>query len=276
MDVEQSNASADSSASVEANQPPLMQERRAKRKYRKRKKKRLPSQPKNPLAAAASSVGESGGLLDSLKNLLPGASHPEPSQSPEKSTGGKTGSNLSPEAEARLDSIPDVIGGAAASPEAVRISESSDSADIAALLDAVAFEEEDVRETVEEFFDFLAERFRSEHWRLTERQSRMLGRPAAQLANAIWAKLKLRIPDILARWCDSTPGATAFLMAAGIVVVPKVMTQVRLSRGKGRTADRPQPQPRAGEPEPRKSAAPHATGPSIGPVPMASGKIGGT
>jgi hypothetical protein len=58
----------------------------------------------------------------------------------------------------------------------------------------------------------------------------MLGRPAAQMANAMWVKLQQYVPDILGRWCESTPGATALLMACGIVVGPKIATQVKLSR----------------------------------------------
>jgi hypothetical protein len=101
-------------------------------------------------------------------------------------------------------------------------------------MDAVAFEEQDVRDMTEEFFAWLAVRFDSDHWQLKERQSRILCRPLTQVLNSLWVKLRERLPDIIAQWCESTPGATALLMAAGIVIVPKVMTQVRLSREKSR------------------------------------------
>jgi hypothetical protein len=94
----------------------------------------------------------------------------------------------------------------------------------------VAFEPQDVQDVLCEFFDWCAERFQSEHWSLTERQARMLGRPTAQLLNSLWVKLQGVLPDILARWCETTPGATAFILAAGIVVVPKVTTQIGISR----------------------------------------------
>lgn len=101
---------------------------------------------------------------------------------------------------------------------------------IAALMAQVAFEEQDVKDTIGEFFDWMSERFKSDHWKLTDRQSRMLGRPSTQLLNSIWAKLQDYLPDILARWCETTPGATAFILACGIVVVPKVKKQYTISR----------------------------------------------
>jgi hypothetical protein len=184
---------------------------------------------------------------------------------------------LPADAEQRLDAIPDHIGDAAA--DEPRITEAAQEGDetretIASLLDAVAFEEQDVQETLEEFFDFLAERFQSDHWSLTERQSRILGRPTAQLANAIWVKLKLRIPDILARWCESTPGATAFLMAAGIVIVPKVTKQIHISRARKRSPA-PASSGKAGDAaaQPRRSAAPRPTGEHVNGVPVMSGVV---
>jgi hypothetical protein len=83
---------------------------------------------------------------------------------------------------------------------------------------------------LEELFEYLAERFDSDHWKLTERQGRMLGKPAAILANSLWQKLCVYLPDILGNWVRNTPGAAAFLMTAGIVIGPKVMQQARLNR----------------------------------------------
>lgn len=117
---------------------------------------------------------------------------------------------------------------------------------VAALMAQVAFEPQDVQDTICEFFEWLAERFDSDHWKLSDRQARMLGKPSAILANAMWTKLTALLPDIIGQWCESTPGATAFLFAFGIVVVPKVKKQFTLSRQRARERAqtvRPMPRP---------------------------------
>lgn len=116
---------------------------------------------------------------------------------------------------------------------------------IASLMAQVAFEEQDVRDQLEELFEWLSERFQAEHWKLTERQSRMLGRPTAQMLTSIWAKLCTMLPDIIARWCESTPGAAAFIAACGIVIVPKAMKQVTISRQRKTEARNKVPKPHA-------------------------------
>ena len=98
----------------------------------------------------------------------------------------------------------------------------------------MAFEPQDVQDTICEFFEWMAERFDSDHWKLSERQARMLGKPSAILADAMWRKLTALLPDIIGQWCESTPGATAFLFAFGIVVVPKVKKQFTISRERAR------------------------------------------
>jgi len=138
-----------------------------------------------------------------------------------------------------LSAVPESIGATEqpGGPERLTIHEVGPSSDdpIASLMAQVAFEEQDVRDTLEEFFDWLSERYKSDHWKLTERQSRMLGRPASQMMNAVWVKLQTYLPDIIGKWCETTPGATAFILACGLVVVPKVTTQIKLSREKKRT-----------------------------------------
>lgn len=140
---------------------------------------------------------------------------------------------LSPEAEELLRGVPQFIG------EAVdeQVEPGASSADVqhiddpmAALMAQVAFEEQEVKDYLCEFFDRLSDRFDSDHWMLTDRQANLLAKPSAMMANALWAKLMAIMPDILGRWCESTPGASAFLLAVGIVVVPKVTVQVKLSR----------------------------------------------
>lgn len=121
------------------------------------------------------------------------------------------------------------------------------------LASAITFEEQDVRELLEEGFAWLAEKFESEHWRLTERQSRMIGRPGAQLASSLWMKVCQFLPEWLMRAAETTPGLAGFVLASGIVVGPKVMRQMALSKTrKVRDAGQVQQpvQPRAAGPTP--------------------------
>lgn len=144
----------------------------------------------------------------------------------------RPGEPLNEEAENILRGVPDFItdDGDGAKVESDSGGEEIEEDPIAALMVQITFEPQDVQDTLCEFFDWLAERFQSDHWRLTERQARMLGKPTTQLMVAMWSKLLTRLPDILAEWCASTPGAAAFLLAAGIVVVPKVKKQFTISR----------------------------------------------
>jgi hypothetical protein len=154
-----------------------------------------------------------------------------------------------------LASVPDVIGDDPADAGSGALGASETDEAIAALMAQVAFEPQDVQDVVAETFDWLAERFRSDHWKLSERQARMLGRPTAQLLNSLWAKLSNYIPDILARWCEDTPGATAFLLACGMVVGPKVMQQMSISRARSLDKSRPLPgTPQGPKPEPQRVA----------------------
>lgn len=205
-------------------------------------------------------------VLDAVKNIFVNESQPnEPNNSTPRNDGGTIGSELPGDLRAKLDAIPDMIGDSEPDAPAPRaVIDSGDAAAVVssvAMLEMVVFEEGDVREVLEETFSFLAGRFGSEHWLLTERQSRMLGRPATVLANAVWDKLKVRLPDILGRWCETTPGAAAFLLAAGIVITPKVITQVRLSRSAKQTPRQPEPSAESApvhrSPRPAPAPGPH-------------------
>jgi len=111
----------------------------------------------------------------------------------------------------------------------------------------INFDPVKVQRVLEEIFDWLAERFDSAHWKLTERQADMLGEPTAQLLTGVWQKLSLYLPDVL----TVTPGATAFLFACTFVVGPKLAQQMAITRSRRQGAAQPQ----------RKSASP-------GPVPV--------
>jgi hypothetical protein len=174
---------------------------------------------------------EKPSLFASLKSAFPPKVEANPqSKSMDSGNGSDAPSSekLPAETEAQLSKVPDVIGDDAGkgSGEAELTSD-----DVRSLIESVGdFEEEDVKAVLEETFDWLSEYFGSTHWKLTERQMRIMGRPTTRMVNALWEKLKEILPDILGKWLQSVPGAAAFLMAAGIVVVPKVKRQYTLSQ----------------------------------------------
>jgi hypothetical protein len=170
-----------------------------------------------------------------LGEVIPFSAGSAPSSTPTFEPG--PGDPLTPEQEHILADVPQFIGDAPATAAPGDQGEPGGGGEddaIAALMAQVAFEPQDVQDTICEFFEWLAERFQSHHWKLSDRQARMLGKPSAILANAMWSKLSALLPDIIGQWCESTPGATAFLFAFGIVVVPKVKKQFSLSRERAR------------------------------------------
>lgn len=222
------------------------------------RKKRQPKPAGNlpePIDVAAARVAEKQpekpeGLLSEIGSLFNGADSPgAQEQSAAPSANSSTGSipdSLPPESERILAGVPETIGAEPDDPGAPADVPINDDP-IAALMAQVAFEPQDVQDVLAEFFDWMAERFASDHWKLTERQARMLGRPAAQMLNALWVRLQQYIPDILGRWCEETPGAMAFIVACGIVVAPKITRQVQISRERAKAKplvqDKPQPKP---------------------------------
>lgn len=191
-------------------------------------------------------------------------------------SGAAPGEPLPPNVQAELNRIPDVIReeGQPGQPGHSDVGQGSGGApeatigpgDIRGLMESVAFEEQDIRDLLEEAFEWLAERFHSDHWKLTDRQGRMLGKPTAVLANSMWQRLCVYLPEILGAWVQNTPGAAAFLMAAGIVIGPKVMQQARLNRA-GRVIPA---KPQAASKQP---AAPPQSTAHIGGIPVATGKV---
>lgn len=118
----------------------------------------------------------------------------------------------------------------------------SDGATVAAMLPEIQFDSQDVQDVLEEAFHWLADRFDSAHWELTEKQARMLGRPTAQLLSTLYQ----RLPEFLTRWCDATPGLAGLCVSGAIVVGPKIARQVALSRERKKLPvanRRPQPAP---------------------------------
>jgi hypothetical protein len=143
----------------------------------------------------------------------------------------KPGEPLNADAERILAAVPEKIDAETGEDAAEPPFGESESADILSdLMPKIDFDSREVQDVLEEAFDWMAERFDSAHWKLTERQSRMLGKPTAQLLGSLYAKLSNYLPEILSRWCDSTPGAMAFILASAVVVAPKVAQQVVVSR----------------------------------------------
>ncbi len=203
--------------------------RRKSQKPRQREPRNLPA-PVDLTPSASPEPAQPVTLASRVANLFSTQAAAPATQSESSSATYGDGEPLSAESQNLLASVPDSIGGTSEPGEADGASLPDPQDPIAALMAQVAFEEQDVKDTLGELFDWLAERFESDHWRLTDRQTRMLGRPAAQMLNSVWAKLQVYIPDILGKWCEDTPGATALLMACGIVIVPKVAKQVAISR----------------------------------------------
>lgn len=145
------------------------------------------------------------------------------------------GEPLPAESERLVEDIPTAVGetGGAVGRQPTGVSgipAAESPIDSAFLQGLISFDAEDVRGVLEEGFDFLAERFDSEHWKLTERQSRMLGRPTTELLTSIWTKLSLLLPDQLAQWCTAMPGLAGFVLTSSIVVGPKIAQQLAVSR----------------------------------------------
>ena len=236
------------------------------------RKQRQPRQPKpsanlpEPIEVTAAQPKQSppakpaDGLLNSLSNLFTIPQKAEPEYlSLDASQTFSTSEALPAESERVLASVPEIIGGEADDPGGPADVQELDP--VAALMAQVAFEPQDVQDILVEMFDWLGERFQSDHWKLNERQARMLGTPAALMLNSIWARLQDYIPDLIAKWCMETPGASKFILACGLVIGPKIAKQITISRERKRLALSPQGH---GEKKPGPVAAPR--GP-VTPVP---------
>lgn len=131
-----------------------------------------------------------------------------------------------------------------------------DPAEVAEGLARISFDEAYVRDVIEEAYAWAADKFESEHWLLSERQSRMLGGPTTQLLGSVWMHAQRLIPEILARWANSTPGLMDFVLVFGLVTGPKVAKQFAVSRQRRRRPQRP------GAPVP----VPPRSGGPVGPI----------
>lgn len=124
------------------------------------------------------------------------------------------------------------------------------------MIPAITFNPAKVRAYLEEGFDWLAEKFDSGHWRLTEKQADMLAEPTAELLGGVWTKVAEYLPELL----TSTPGATAFVFACAFVLGPKIGQQVAISRQK-KTAQAPR-----ASVAPIREQRPYPQGAPVGPI----------
>lgn len=228
----------------------------AKKRAKKKAKKRKPAGAKTKPLPPPVEMPSQPGLR--IHEVIPSQAD-SGQHSGISSTEPRPGQPLSPESEHILHEMPGSIGaqpaGQVEPPIGIADAESvAAAAMLSELASAITFEEQDVRELLEMGFGWMAEKFESDHWRLSERQSKIIGRPAAQLATSLWVKVCQFLPEWLMRAAETTPGLAGFVLGSGIVVGPKVMQQMRISKTrKVRDAGqvRPAPaQPRAAGPTP--------------------------
>lgn len=182
--------------------------------------KSAPLPPPVPVEAAAPPSSDPFNLEAEFQS---GAASADFSASSSTSTEPRPGEPLTAEAEAQLADLP-AIGGEADDPGGPADVPGADPA----LIKPIAFNEAKVRKYLVETFDWLADRFDSEHWCLTDNQAEMLAGPTAELLGGVWTKISVILPDALANF----PGATAFLVAFSFVVVPKAAQQMAISRAR--------------------------------------------
>jgi hypothetical protein len=237
-------------------------EKRAK----KRKKKRSVRKPAGPRplpaplpVAGAESTSRPNGQMNLDGIFPPNAAGSSAQFDPSSNlTEPKPGEELPPESEALLGEIEGAGTGEAGSSAA---ESAGDVEVLGAMMPDIAFDEQDVRAVLEESFAWLAEKFDSGHWNLTERQSRMLGKPTAELLSGLYMRIREFLPGVLLDWCDATPGLMGVLIAGSIVIVPKVKTQVQLSMQKKRQPKRVTQMPRTSPMPPGPVSGPAQVGP---------------
>lgn len=210
-------------------------------------------------------------LSSLVKNLSPQAEPEKPAEaeSSASSSADSTSTSLpAPLDTAALNSVPAVVSDPQAGAE-VGEGETISAGEIREMLDDLGdFLEPDVKDVLEEAFDFLAEHFKSDHWKLSERQQRMLARPITRLLNHLWAKLKERIPEKLASLAETTPGVAGLIFAVPVVIAPKVMKQVKLNRER-----KQKPEPSESEPEARRPSPVVEMPPNMPPQATGAGTL---
>lgn len=168
-------------------------------------------------------------------------------------------SSISAEQVAELASVPDTIGGEAAAPgeAAAAAPGAGELGEMVEFLQSMGIDEDDMQEWLSEGCDFLSEKFDSAHWKLTDRQGRMLAKPYTACANKIWIKLLDWLPDFLSNLAKSSPEAAAMVISSAVVFGPKVAKQFVLSRSRKELPKKPaedKPQQVKEVPKPKPAA----------------------
>lgn len=222
-----------------------------KRKNKKRRLQVVKQKPLPPPVEINQPNPDPMGLAATFQPNAPGSDRRSASSSISEP---KPGQPLTQEQEQILGEAFDEIGVEQPAPGAQELPPGTMPGSAAAeMLPEITFDVDQVEDVLGEAFHWIAERFDSAHWELTEKQSRMLGRPTAQLCSTLYS----RLPEFLLRWCDATPGLAGIVVAGAIVVGPKVAQQVAISRER-RKAPKPNARPHE---VPRKTQA----GP-VGPI----------
>jgi hypothetical protein len=177
----------------------------------------------------------------------------------------KPGQPLSPDAERILADVPENVSDSAGADrepdfnsDGTRIDEPRGEIRV--------FNEQFIADSLEEAFAFASHYFESDHWLLSETQSRMLSGPSKQLLDSLWTHINRMLPLWLARWSESTPGLIDCVFAFSIVLGAKIAQQVKVSRDRrAHVAPSKPAQPHA---VPNRRAATQAVGPIQSPPPM--------
>jgi hypothetical protein len=88
-----------------------------------------------------------------------------------------------------------------------------------ATVEQFTFKPEDIQEGIAAIFDWMGKHV-GEHCKLSERQLSFVSGPTTQVLNASIGGITEWMPGFLQRWCETTPGAAAFLFAWGVVLTP--------------------------------------------------------
>lgn len=178
---------------------------------------------------------EKPSLLSGLSSILKG-SKPETAPASGNSSTVFPAEPLSVESERLLAAVPDVIGDELpASDPALAPGHNEEQTEVDELLQMVRdidFQQEDIQYLVEQLFEMIAEWRQMEHWKLTERQSRILGRPLFRMVNVCWAKLVEKLPDYIV----TIPGLAGTCLALGIVATPKILKDRAISTERAHAA----------------------------------------
>ena len=215
-----------------------------------------------------------------LANLFSGSSEPHPTTQPPNESGAHGGpisssgtDTLTPEQQAQLNAIPDVIGGQPGADVPGDVQTPGDGT--LALIEGIEFTPEQVIAIVNGGLSWVDSWLDTEHWKLTDGEANMLKTPYAMVANSLWADVKKLLPGWLTGWADSRPGFMQALMLSAVVFGGKAQKQITISREHKRKVVQMhveqdvQQHVQDAAPVPRKSPQPS------GGIPSAAGIIGG-